>query len=76
MLWTAISRQRVNENKCINYKVLVIHSKNTNREKVTRANGGCLGFWRRRRTRQAAKSDGDLPTRNDPSISEWGNPYS
>ena len=32
-----------NENKC-KHKVLVIHSKNTNKEKVTRANGGCLGF--------------------------------
>ena len=32
-----------NENKC-KHKVLVIHSKKTNREKVTRANGGCLGF--------------------------------
>ena len=49
MLWTTISRQRVNENKCKIYaiKVLVIQSKETNREKVTRADGGCLGFWRR-----------------------------
>ena len=46
MLWTAISRQRVNENKC-KTKVLVIQIENTNREKVTRADGGCLGFWRR-----------------------------
>ena len=51
LLWTAISRQRVNENKCRNStKVLVIHKRETHREKVTRANGGCLGFWRRRRT--------------------------
>ena len=29
-------------------KVLVIHSIEVkNREKVTRADGGCLGFWRR-----------------------------
>ena len=41
---------------------------------VTRANGGCLGFWRRGRTWKAAKRCGDLPTRNDPHISEWGNP--
>ena len=32
MLWTAISRQRVNENKCIYTKVLVIHEKIIQRE--------------------------------------------
>lgn len=43
-------------------------------EKRRRANGGCLGFRRRRRTRPAAKIRGDLHARIDPRVSEWGNP--
>ena len=43
-------------------------------EKVTRADGGCLGFRRRRRTWQAAKRRGDPQAGIDPRMSEWGNP--
>ncbi len=42
--------------------------------KQTSAQGGCLGTDRRRRTRQAAKSLGELQASFDPGISEWGNP--
>ena len=42
--------------------------------KRRRAQGGCQGTIRRRRTWQAAKSDGELQASIDPSISEWGNP--
>lgn len=44
------------------------------RVKIGRAYGGCPGIRGRRRTRQAAKSHGDLRARVDPWISEWGNP--
>ena len=43
-------------------------------DKLLRANGGCLGIGRRRRTWQAAISLGERLTRVDPGISEWGNP--
>ena len=39
-----------------------------------RADGGCLGFRRRRRTRQAAKMHGEPQAGTDPCVSEWGNP--
>ena len=42
--------------------------------KLLRADGGCLGIGRRRRTRIAAISFGELLTGFDPEISEWGNP--
>ena len=42
--------------------------------KLQRAQGGCHGARRRRRTRQAAKSFGELQASVDPEISEWGNP--
>ena len=42
--------------------------------KLVRADGGCLGIDRRRRTRKAAISFGELLTGFDPEISEWGNP--
>ena len=42
--------------------------------KRIRADGGCLGFWRRRRTWKAAKSPGEPQTGIDPGMSEWGNP--
>ena len=42
--------------------------------KRIRAQGGCPGANRRRRTRQAAKSHGELQASIDPWISEWGNP--
>jgi hypothetical protein len=42
--------------------------------KLIRAVGGCLGIDRRRRTRQPAKSFGELDKSIDPEISEWGNP--
>ena len=41
--------------------------------KIQRAYGGCLGTRRRRRTRPAAKSHGELQANLDPWISEWGN---
>ena len=42
--------------------------------KLLRANGGCLGIRRRRRTWKAAISFGELLTGFDPEDSEWGNP--
>ena len=42
--------------------------------KLTRAQGGCQGTIRRRRTWQAAKSCGELQASIDPQTSEWGNP--
>ena len=42
--------------------------------KQLRAQGGCLGFGKRRRTWQAAISFGEAQTAFDPEISEWGNP--
>ena len=42
--------------------------------KLPRADGGCLGTRRRRRTWKAAISFGELLTGFDPEISEWGNP--
>ena len=42
--------------------------------KLQRAQGGCHGAIRRRRTRPAAKSFGELQASIDPEISEWGNP--
>ena len=42
--------------------------------KRTRAQGGCQGTIRRRRTWQAAKSHGEPQAGNEPWISEWGNP--
>ena len=40
----------------------------------TKACGGCLGAWCRRRTWLAAISVGELLASCDPAISEWGNP--
>ena len=42
--------------------------------KLQRAQGGCPGTIRRRRTWQAAKSNGERQAGIDPLISEWGNP--
>ena len=42
--------------------------------KLIRAQGGCQGTIRRRRTWQAAKSHGEPQAGFDPWISEWGNP--
>ena len=42
--------------------------------KLERAQGECLGTGSRRRTRQAAKSCGELQISIDPQESEWGNP--
>ena len=42
--------------------------------KHERAQGGCLGSGKRRRTWQAAISFGEAQTAFDPEISEWGNP--
>ena len=42
--------------------------------KTRRAQDGCLGTGSRRRTRQAAKSRGELQISLDPRVSEWGNP--
>ena len=39
-----------------------------------RVYGGCLGMFRRRRPRQAAKSGGEGQTPFDPPVAEWGNP--
>jgi len=42
--------------------------------KKSSAHGGCLGSRRRGKTRQPAKSPGELATSPDPGMSEWGNP--
>ena len=42
--------------------------------KLQRAQGGCPGTIHRRRTWQAAKSNGERQAGIDPLISEWGNP--
>ena len=42
--------------------------------KLIRAQGGCLGTERRRKTRQAAKSHGEPQAGFEPWMSEWGNP--
>ena len=42
--------------------------------KLLRADGGCLGIRRRRRTWKAAISFGEPLTGIDPEDSEWGNP--
>ena len=42
--------------------------------KLTRAQGGCPGTIRRRRTRSAAKSLEEPQAGIDSRISEWGNP--
>ncbi len=42
--------------------------------KLLRADGGCLGTGRRRRTWKAAISFGEPLTGIDPEVSEWGNP--
>ncbi len=42
--------------------------------KLLRADGGCLGIRRRRRTWKAAIIFGELLTGYDPEDSEWGNP--
>ena len=39
-----------------------------------RVYGGCLGVSRRGRPWQAAKSDGEEQTSDNPSMAEWGNP--
>src|SRR2546430_17629084 len=41
--------------------------------KLLRANGGCLGAGKRRRTWQAAISLGEPQAGIDPRMSEWGN---
>ena len=46
----------------------------THKFKLERAQGECLGTGSRRRTRQAAKSHGELQISLDPWVSEWGNP--
>ena len=43
--------------------------------KFRRAQGECLGTGSRWRTRQAAKSCGELQISLDPQISEWGNSH-
>ena len=50
------------------------HESVIHEEKEIRADGGCLGFRRRRRTRQAAKMHGEPQAGTDPCVSEWGNP--
>ena len=47
---------------------------NLTQAKIVRAYGGCLGDICRRRTRQAAKSCGEVQMTIDPQISEWSNP--
>lgn len=42
-------------------------------EKLQRAYDGCLGTYRRRRTRLPAKSPGQTVTVSDPGVSESGN---
>ena len=46
----------------------------TQKGKLLRAHGGCLGTERRRRTQQPAKRHGEQEACLDPWMSEWGNP--
>ena len=52
----------------------VLDNRREIRVKIVRAYGGCPGIRGRRRTRQAAKSHGELRASVDPWESEWGNP--
>ena len=42
--------------------------------KLSRAQGGCLGVFGRRRARKAAKSRDESQADLDSRIPEWGNP--
>ena len=75
------SKESIRSGKSITYikskrKELSIGLREKSDEKITliRAQGGCQGTIRRRRTWPAAKSHGELQASIDPWISEWGNP--
>ena len=55
-------------------KTIGLRTKSDEKIKLIRAQGGCQGTIRRRRTWQAAKSHGEPQAGNEPWISEWGNP--
>ena len=55
-------------------KEQLVSGRSDEKIKLIRAQGGCQGTIRRRRTWQAAKSCGELQANLDPQISEWGNP--
>ena len=57
-------------------KTIGLRKKSDEKIKLQRAQGGCPGTIRRRRTWQAAKSHGEPQAGFDPWISEWGNPVS
>ena len=56
-------------------KTIGLRTKSDEKIKLIRAQGGCQGTIRRRRTWQAAKSHGEEQISFDPWISEWGNPH-
>ena len=55
-------------------KTIGLRTKSDEKIKLIRAQGGCQGTIRRRRTWQAAKSLGEPQAGIDPGTSEWGNP--
>ena len=55
-------------------KEQLVSGRSDEKIKLIRAQGGCQGTIRRRRTWQAAKSCGELQASIDPQMSEWGNP--
>ena len=61
--------------KNLTYKVdQLVSGSSDEKIKLIRAQGGCQGTIRRRRTWQAAKSHGEPQAGFDPWMSEWGNP--
>ena len=70
------SRRPVAKRKSKKTGKVVTKSQDDEKIKRTRAQGGCQGTKRRRRTWQAAKSKGEPQAGIDPLISEWGNPAS
>ena len=74
---TEQKRERRKRTNTARYRVTLGKSQPVEEEekiKLIRAYGGCLGIRRRRRTRPAAKSFGELQASIEPEISEWGNP--
>ena len=66
----------VTQMKDLDRSSIGLRKKSDEKIKLQRAQGGCPGTIRRRRTWQAAKSHGEPQAGFDPWISEWGNPVS
>ena len=68
------SGRRSKDRKQRRKKKQLVSGSSDEKIKLQRAQGGCPGTIRRRRTWQAAKSNGERQAGIDPLISEWGNP--